>query len=94
MPITKSAKREMRKSVKRQIHNKAYRSRCKTDLTKAEKLIASGELEQALQAVKTAISSLDKASEKGSVHPNNAARRKSRLMKKLNIAQKPVTKAE
>jgi small subunit ribosomal protein S20 len=37
--------------------------------------------------VVTAISSLDKAAEKGVIHSNNAARRKSRLMKKLNKAQ-------
>jgi len=36
--------------------------------------------------VVAAISSLDKAAEKGVIHPNNAARRKSRLIKKLNEA--------
>ena len=41
----------------------------------------------AKEAVVVAISSLDKAAEKGIIHPNNAARRKSRLMKKLNEAQ-------
>ena len=35
----------------------------------------------------TAISSLDRAAEKGIIHANNAARRKSRLVKKLNQAQ-------
>jgi hypothetical protein len=34
-----------------------------------------------------AISALDKAAEKGVIHPKNAARRKSRLLKKLNEAQ-------
>jgi small subunit ribosomal protein S20 len=37
--------------------------------------------------VVAAITSLDKAAEKGIIHPNNTARRKSRLMKKLNEAQ-------
>ena len=37
-------------------------------------------------AVKTAVASLDSAAEKGIIHKNNAARRKSRLMKKLNTA--------
>ncbi|GAI15224.1 unnamed protein product, partial [marine sediment metagenome] len=60
------------------------RSRCKTNITKAERLIFSGELESAQKAVVAAISSLDKAAEKGVIHPNNAARRKARLMKKLN----------
>jgi hypothetical protein len=44
-------------------------------------------VETGKEAVVTAISSLDKAAEKGIIHPNNAARRKSRLMKKLNEAQ-------
>ena len=87
MPVTKSAKEEMRKAERRRLRNKAYRSRCKTNLIKAEKLIASGDTEQAQPAVVAAISSLDKAAEKGIFHPNNAARRKSRLMKKLNKAQ-------
>ena len=87
MPITKSAKKEMRISAKRQARNKSIRSLCKTNINKAEKLIFSGELEAAKEAVVTAISSLDKATEKGVIHHNNASRRKSRLMKKLNEAQ-------
>jgi small subunit ribosomal protein S20 len=72
---------------KKQLRNKSVRSLCKTNVTKAERLILSGELEASQKAVVTAISSLDKAAEKGVIHPNNAARRKSRLMKKLNEAQ-------
>ena len=77
----------MRVSEKKQLRNKSVRSLCKTNITKAEKLIFSGELEAAQKAVVTAITSLDKAAEKGVIHPNNAARRKSRLMQKLNAAQ-------
>jgi len=62
------------------------RSLCKTNITKAEKLILANELESAQKAVVTAIGSLDKSAEKGIIHPNNAARRKSRLMEKLNKA--------
>jgi len=62
------------------------RSLCKTNITKAEKLILANELESAEKAVGTAISSLEKAAEKGIIHPNNAARRKARLMAKLNKA--------
>jgi small subunit ribosomal protein S20 len=60
---------------------------CKTSITKAERLIFSGELEAAREAVVAAISDLDKAAEKGVLHANNTARRKSRLMKKLNEAE-------
>ena len=87
MPVTKSAQKQMRVAKKRQLRNKSIRSLCKTNITKAERLIFSGELEAAQKAVAAAISSLDKAAEKGVIHHNNAARRKSRLMKKLNEAQ-------
>jgi len=87
LPVTESAKKQVRVSEKRQLRNKSIRSLCKTNITKAEKLIFSGELEAAQEAVAAAISSLDKAAEKGVLHSNNAARRKSRLLKKLNEAQ-------
>ena len=77
----------MRVSETKRLRNKPTRSLCKTNITKAEKLIFSGELEAAQQAVIAAASSLDKAAEKGIIHPNNAARRKSRLMNKLNTLQ-------
>ena len=88
MPITKSAKKRVRTGGKRTLRNKSIRSQCKTNVTKAERLIFSGELETAGEAVVAAVSSLDKAAEKGVIHPNNAARRKSRLLKKLNEAQR------
>ncbi len=87
MPVTKSAQKQVRVSERRRLRNKSVSSLCKTNITKAEKLIFSGELELAQKAVVAAITSLDKAAEKGIIHPNNAARRKSRLMKKLNEAQ-------
>ena len=74
----------MRVTERRRLRNKSVRSLCKTSITKAERLIFSGELESAQQAVVSAISALDKAAEKGILHPNNTARRKARLMKKLN----------
>jgi len=43
-----------------------------------------GRLEEAREALRTAVSALDKAAEKGVIHKNNAARRKSRLMQQLN----------
>jgi len=86
LPRTKSAQKQVRVAEKRRARNRPARSRTKTNITKAEKFIFSGELEAAKEAVVTAISSLDRTAEKGIIHPNNAARRKSRLMKKLNQA--------
>jgi len=87
LPVTKSAEKQVRVSERRRLRNKSIRSMCKTNVTKAEKLIFSGELEAAREAVGAAISALDRAAEKGVIHANNAARRKSRLLKKLNQAQ-------
>lgn len=86
MPNTRAARNEMRVAERRRIRHKSVRSLPRTDITKAEKLIFAGELESAQKAVIEAIKSLDEAAKKGVIHPNNAARRKSRLMKKLNQA--------
>jgi len=87
LPVTKSAQKQIHVTERRRLRNKSVHSLCKTNLTKAERLILSGELEAAQKAVVAAISSLDKAVKKGVIHPNNAARRKSRLMQKLNKVQ-------
>jgi len=87
LPSHKAAEKQVRVSARRQSRNKSVRSKVKTSITKAEKLIFSGELETAREAVVAAIITLDKAAEKGVIHANNAARRKSRLMKKLNQGQ-------
>ncbi len=87
MPNTRSARKQVRVTERRRLRNKSIQSLCKTNITKAERLIFSGELESAQEAAVAAISSLDRAAEKGVIHPNNAARRKSRLMKKLNEAR-------
>jgi small subunit ribosomal protein S20 len=79
-----SAQKVARGSIRRQARNTSTRSQVKTDLTKAEKLIAEGKTEEAKKAVAVAISDLDKSVGKKNIKANNAARRKSRLMKKLN----------
>jgi small subunit ribosomal protein S20 len=83
---SKSAQKQARVASRRQQRNKSARSEVKTNITKAEKLIFTGELKAAEAAVTVAVSSLDKAAEKKILHANNAARRKSRLLKKLNQA--------
>jgi len=84
----------MRTAGRRAKRNQSILKATKTQVTKAEGVIASGNLDLAQAEVKIAISSLDKEAERGKVHPNNAARRKSRLMKKLNAATKAVKPAK
>ena len=78
-----SAQKEARVALKRNERNKSVRSQVKSDISTAEKLIFSGDLEAAGKAVTTAVSALDKAACKKVLHNNNASRRKSRLLKKL-----------
>lgn len=71
---------------KRQI-NMPMRTRAKTLVARARGNILQGEVGSAEQAVKDAVVALDKAARKGVIHPNNAARRKSRLAKQLHSAK-------
>ena len=84
MANTKSAQKRIRSNERKHERNTMYRSRAKTMIKKAELLISSGKPSQ--EAVREAISTLDRAAVKGIIHKNNAARRKSRLVKKLIAA--------
>ena len=84
MPNIESSIRQLRTDAKRTSRNKSIRTGCKSSITKAEKLINAGKADEAKVAASAAISTLDKAAGKGVIHPNNAARRKARLIKKLN----------
>jgi small subunit ribosomal protein S20 len=79
----------MRQEQKRRAHNRSIKSRVKTYITKARQAIAAptADVEEATEAVRDAVSELDRAAKKGVLHKNNAARRKSRLMKQLNAAK-------
>lgn len=79
----KSALKRIRQNEKRRIHNRTFRSRARTLVKKARAGIASGDAEAAQEAVRVAVRDLDMAASRGTIHPKNAARRKSRLMKQL-----------
>ena len=67
---------------KRRLNNRNMRGSARTAVNQARAAFDAGDPETK-QAVLKAISALDKAAERGVIHKNNAARRKSRLMKKL-----------
>ena len=83
---TRSAKKMIHVIAEQRTRNRSAKSSVNTYIIKAEKLIADKEVEPAKEAVQKASIALDKAAQKGMIHPNNAARHKSRLMKKFNIA--------
>jgi small subunit ribosomal protein S20 len=82
---TRSAEKMIRVAERRRVRNRSIKSAVKTFIRKAERGITAA-TEDSTALVVQAISKLDKAASKGVLHPRNAARRKSRLMKKLNQA--------
>ncbi len=91
MANTKSAIKNIRKSERKRELNRVYRSRARTLIRRTRQLIRAGDLNEAQETAKLAARALDKAAKGHVVHPNNAARRKSRLMKQLNAALKSQT---
>ena len=87
MANIKSAMKRVRQNEKRRVHNRTSVAGTRTRIRRVKALIQSGELDQAQTALYEAAKSLDKAAEKGVIHKNNAARRKSRLFKMLNTAK-------
>ena len=72
-----------RQSLVRNERNKATRSSLKTTLKRFRTAAEAGEVEAATEAYRDAARSLDKAAQKGVVHPNFAANHKSRMARKL-----------
>ena len=80
-----SSKKDARRSAVRAVRNRGLKSSVKTKVTKVRRAIHDGE-EDVAELGMVAISALDRAAAKGIIHRNNAARRKSRLMKRLAAA--------
>jgi small subunit ribosomal protein S20 len=83
----KSAIKRMRQAEKRRAYNRVWRTRARTFIKKARTIIGGKDLEAAREAARLAVQDLDKAASRGVIHPRNAARRKSRLMKQLHAMQ-------
>ena len=67
------------------MRNRYTRGMTRAALTEAREAIQTGDMENSEKAVLSALSALDRAAQKGILHKNNAARRKSRLMKRLSV---------
>jgi small subunit ribosomal protein S20 len=85
---TRSAKKRIRQTQRRRLHNRVFRTRARTAVREARVAAKSGDGAETKAKVEQAVSELDRAASKGVIHRNNAARRKSRLMKKQAGAQK------
>ncbi len=83
MPNIKSAKKRVIVSENNAKRNKAARSELRTAIKKADAAIAANASDKDA-AVKLAVKKIDSATTKGILHKNNAARKKSALVKRLN----------
>ncbi len=83
MANIKSQKKRNLTNAKRAERNKAVKSELKTRVKNATQAVGTDDEQD---AVRLAIKRLDKAASKGVIHPNQAARRKSRLMKKVKTS--------
>lgn len=87
MPKGKGDPKRSEKQEKRRLRNRSVRSAVKTFITRARTAITGEAVGESTEsAILKAISELDRAARKGIIHPNNAARRKSRLIKRQRTA--------
>lgn len=84
MANIKSQKKRNLTNEKARVRNKAIKSSLKTAIKHVDTAVASGDRAAAVEAARVASRALDKAASKGIIHPNQAANRKSGVMKRAN----------
>lgn len=82
----KSAKKRIRQTEKRRIHNRNIRSAVRSSIKKVHSAVEAGELDAAREAVKLAEKKIAQASAKGAYHKKNASRKISRLHQAIGRA--------
>jgi small subunit ribosomal protein S20 len=94
LPTIKSAAKRMRQNEKRRERNRIYRGKARTHIKQAQAAIDESNLELAQEETLLAVKALDRAASKSVIHKNNAARRKSRLIKRLTALEAKQTKSK
>lgn len=87
MPNSPSAKKRLRQNFKRRSHNRSIKSAVRTQIKRVRTAIDAGELDKAQEELRLAQQKLDRAGADRVIHPNQAARFKSRLTSALKSAQ-------
>jgi small subunit ribosomal protein S20 len=86
MPNTPSAIKRLKQSVKRRMHNRIAKKLIKTYTKRALEAAAAGDAAKAEADYRTAVAKIDKAGARRVLHPNTAARRKSKLTREYHAA--------
>ncbi|MBI5349328.1 MAG: 30S ribosomal protein S20 [Chloroflexi bacterium] len=83
MANTQSAQKRIRSNARKAKVNTTRTSRVRSAVRSARETLATKDAPKSKEAIMKAVSELDKAAARGVIHPNNASRRKGRLIKKL-----------
>lgn len=86
MANKRSSKKDLRRTEKRRVVNQSTKSALKTYVKRVRQAATAGDAAKTQTALTSAVSALDKAAERGIIHKNQAARRKSRIAKAANKA--------
>ena len=89
-----SAKKRVRQNLKRRARNRARKEIIKDSVKGFTAAITSGKLDVAATELKKVVQKLDRVAGKGTIHKNTAARKRSRLTKRLNAARAKGTSAK
>jgi len=84
MPITKQAKKAMRRDAKKQLHSLRRKREMKKVSKELRDLVSSGNVKDAEGRISSAFKAIDKAAKRGVINKNTAARKKSRLTRLLS----------
>lgn len=87
MPTTKSAKKRLRQSEERRLRNRSTRSTLRTYVRRVLAAIEANDAVKAREELRLATIRLDRAGTRGLIHPNKAARIKSRLVHRIKAMQ-------
>lgn len=87
MPNSKSAEKRLRQDEVRRLRNRSTRSAVRSQIRKVREAVKAGDAELAEKEFKTAAKRLDRAGTRNIIHPNKAARTKSRLQKAIKAVK-------
>ena len=88
MPITKSAKKALRQSIRKRKYNLKRKESIKIAVKKIKKSLSLKNKEEAAKLLPLAYKAYDKAAKTGALNKNAASRKKSRLIKMINLILK------
>jgi small subunit ribosomal protein S20 len=87
MPQTQSAKKRLRQSLDRRERNRSAKRSVRTQCRKVDEAVQAGNVTQAEAELRLAAQKLDRAAARKVIHPNAAARTKSRLSARIKAAK-------